>query len=452
VLLIATCVERLTLRNHRKKVLTTTVLIALACSTLPTSYLYLKASGPGYKEGLNQVTAISTTVLESISDAKIRAAKSGNSFIVTDDNPVTLKIVAYLSQGVKIDFGEYTDLFSNFGMPTRLKTGTQFGPHFVKFPVPPNFSKNALPLRLPSRSVINGEFRKEVSQAVEDSVSPRLVFVPSSIGEWWSTPGKRFESAFSIPEPDPHIDGGVMQAFGRFALFRVENASGPISLDLSVSSSFLPQHDFRLGDVVIYGSEMIRVRTMGEGSANLVTPEFNPKQHAGVSYFLIDFGISPKTFPPYSPSFLSRLYGQEIERDPRQVTIFVRNLSLHSSSRTCSDSPTLLKVRLGALAGCYSGMFEDGWMSSHVELYPRAELVGKRVKITGYLNETPEVDAPTIDFNGKPIRVFVTGQDKIQFEVSVPEGPINFDLSRLKPDGTLTQKRLLFVTGVSVVG
>lgn len=451
ILFVVTSLEKSLAYSRKQKMLIVSLLSLMFCMALPTSLQYLKASSPGYGEGLNQVSAFDGSTLRSIRDLRDRAIQERRTLVVTDENPVSLKIVTYLGKGARVDLGEYTDLFSNFGMPTRAQTSAQFGPHIVKFPIPPESPAGSISVRLPSRSVINGAFLSEDRRAVEASAIPRLVFVPSSIGSWWSTPGKRFDGAFSIPEPDPSVDGGVIQAFSRFALFRIENSPSLVSLNLAISSSYLPQHDYQISDVVIYGRDAIRVSLPGYGSANLNTPEFAPKVHAGVSYVLIDFGVTPKAFPPYFPSVLSRLYGQDVERDPRQVSVFVRNLSLHGQSRECGDIPPSLARKLAALTGCYSGIFEDGWMSTHVILRPNERIAGKKVRVSGYISSQRETESLSVRINGKQISMVLAKGNQVQFEFVVSGGLTFMELNFLDPKSTETQSRQMYLTGVSVL-
>jgi hypothetical protein len=220
----------------------------------------------------------------------------------------------------------------------------------------------------PSRSVINSSTSER--SRFHEAHEPRLVFVPSDLGPWWyrSGPGgSNYEnSAFYGVENDP-IDGDrTIQAFGRYALFRIQNYEPGLALRLSVTSSFLPQQNFALNSVRVIGNGEAMVNFVGFGAGVGVSEQISPKFVDGEPYVLLDFGRDPAYFPNRR-SLLLNLYGSSFREDRRKIAMYVRDLSLVKiQSKFQGGIPGTSDVAPQVT----SGMFEDGWLSSHSRFVP----------------------------------------------------------------------------------
>lgn len=428
----------ITMKSHYKpakiRLMHGAALIVVA-SMVPTTYYYLRASEPGFKgRGPALIPSFTDQTIEQLTRVRKDALMRSSKIVLLGDNPSALKFSTYLLQGAEVSLGEFQDLFSYLQasrIKSRERTLARFGPHLVDFPIPDVSNSQSLEIILPSRSAINRAFEDKSGGIRVDPEEPQLVFVPSSLASWWAEPGKRFESAFSLPEPDPFTQGGYMQSFQRYALFKVTGELRRFRLRISVSSSFLPQQDYELPSLTYYGSKVVYQELSGKGSATVISPVIEPLEHLGSRYVLIDFGVEPRMFPPVKMGGLADIYGSKIQLDQRRVSIFVRDISVADEQASCETYLKNVRLDLDSAGLCYSGIFEDGWMSRRVRFEFTPGDLGKMLQIDGLLQNPSNRAREFVVVNGESVPAKAYPCGRVVIETRIKSSTISIDLSGL---------------------
>jgi hypothetical protein len=195
-----------------------------------------------------------------------------------------------------------------------------------------------------------------------------LTFIDTTLG---SAPGPGVTrdrvSLFQL-ERDPYARNGTMASVGRYLLFEIMNAPGPVRLVLDVTATLNADGSNRVPPVTAVGTRRVSFHSVGRGSARLVSDPIVPKVIEGVAYVGIDMGTRGSFFPQHRVG-LMRLYGNDISTDTRRVVGFIRDISAIDASavpRSTSAALARFPADLADPNVFYSGIYEDGWIGEDV--------------------------------------------------------------------------------------
>jgi hypothetical protein len=196
------------------------------------------------------------------------------------------------------------------------------------------------------------------------------------------------DTAYWQMEADPMVARGMMFAIGRFLLFRVLSPSESVRLSLNLTKSICGQGRSLLpAAAVAIGETEVPLSLVGHGAAHVFSGPFEPKKARGNAFVAVDLKEEGKMFP-IDRKGLMTLYGTSIPVDTRELVAFARDISLMSEdeyqmlerpqkvdfvSRDFVKNPKFE----------FSGVSEDGWVSSECRLVLGKVRSGERVVITG---------------------------------------------------------------------
>jgi len=231
------------------------------------------------------------------------------------------------------------------------------------------FNRHALPAASPD--LVSGRC---------DSAHNLLAFTSSTLGESFYLPAHKFVSFYQF-QPDPYFANHRIVAFGRYALFQVLGATSGERIVLELTHTLNHDASNLLPPASAVGAYRVPLPLLGRGSARVFSPPLRPQMIAGTPYVLVDMGVAAR------PSRISRhglqgLYGRAVTTDPRNLTGYVRDISLVGQAQYATlHAPSVLRRFPSDLEDPgleYSGLYEDGWMGAdgYVRLAggPSAEL------------------------------------------------------------------------------
>lgn len=251
-----------------------------------------------------------------------------------------------------------------------------------------------------------------------ENLSNRLVFIESSKGKHYYN---GFGSDISIhqAEKDYFNQGSFFNGFGRYILFEILNPDKELWLRLNLTRTLQGGGDTKLPkQAKIIGKEKIPIPFTGEGSANIYAGPFQPADVAGLSFIGIDFGQEGKSFKN-KKSIFEKIFGINIPMDPRSLIGFARDFSLLSAEEYKSLKRPLRLNRfpqqLVEDAGLeYSGLYEDGWISSNAFFILGPGTEKDALLIRGHLPGIGEFSS-----KGNKIKVRINGGEELLFPVKV---------------------------------
>lgn len=169
-------------------------------------------------------------------------------------------------------------------------------------------------------------------------------------------------NALGTLEPDPFDRSRTLTVLGRSMILEIFNPSPTVSLRLDLSASLNSRGYDELPSFTIIGQKKVIVSAMdAHGAARLVTPPVEPLEYLGHKYIFVVVDHRTVIFPE-KRSFLMSIFGRDVPLEPRQFTVFVRDISVASPL----PAPRLLgalPLSLETPALIYSGLYEDGWLS-----------------------------------------------------------------------------------------
>jgi hypothetical protein len=211
-----------------------------------------------------------------------------------------------------------------------------------------------------------GRVDSDVRAVPFNSVSNHLTFIDTDRGVAVGTltvPREKV-SVFQL-ESDPYFPPHTMASVGRYLLFALDGSKQPIRMVLDLTATLNGNGHNSLPPVVAVGTRRVSFHALGQGSARLVSDPVVPAVIAGVSLVGIDMGRPGTTFPDRRTG-LMRLYGNDIQLDPRRVAGFARDISAVAANAPLRGAiPTEIDrfpADLGNPDLFYSGIYEDGWV------------------------------------------------------------------------------------------
>jgi hypothetical protein len=217
-----------------------------------------------------------------------------------------------------------------------------------------------------------------------------------------------------------------------------------------MSSSFLPQHLYKLPSIRVFGANSVIKSLGGAGSASVLLKDIEPLVHKGSKYVLIEFGMDPKPFPEFKFSRLSQIYGSNIRLDPRTVSTFVRDISVSKGDVRCELNAKTVPPLSKDFGTCFSGVFEDRWMSSHVQLEFAEEDIGRTLRIKGTPREPIGMTRNFVLINNHQVLLAHDEHGEIEIETKITERNLVIDLSELKLGDSLKDQRVFYVRDISL--
>jgi hypothetical protein len=191
--------------------------------------------------------------------------------------------------------------------------------------------------------------------------------VSSGLGQsFYLAPNPNYVSTYEL-QPDPLFAGRTMAGLGQYALFQVLGPSAGMRLEVNYSFSFVHNGTEAIPHSTVVGTSATALPVTGRGSARVITAPVTPQIINGQPYLLFDVG-EPARISYDHRHGLDALFGTSIPLDTRRLTGYVRDISLVSAADYARIRPPLAVSHFPAdLANPdlqYSGVYEDGWMSS----------------------------------------------------------------------------------------
>jgi hypothetical protein len=192
-----------------------------------------------------------------------------------------------------------------------------------------------------------------------------LVFIHSELGNHYYLGNFKHISFFQL-EKDLFFSGKTFSGIGRHFLFQIVNPSRLVRLELDMTATLKGDKENLLPPAAAIGTERKLFSLIGRGSARVFSPPLAPQMISNRAYIEIDMGVNGKQFP-FRRTGLMKLYGTDINLDPRRLVGFARDISIVSEGEYAKLSPPEKVESFPAdLANPdleYSGIYEDGWIS-----------------------------------------------------------------------------------------
>ncbi|MEC8086108.1 MAG: hypothetical protein VX096_04015 [Pseudomonadota bacterium] len=203
--------------------------------------------------------------------------------------------------------------------------------------------------------------------SIKKNVSNKLIFIHSDLGQHYYGGIKNI--AYTHDENDPMFLDNKISSLGNNLLFLVVNPSKKPSLVFEASSTLLRQNDNQLPPATVNGKA---IDIVGRGSARVLMNNVPLSEIDDLKYLHLNFPKRGKKFP-INRIGLMKLYGNDINHDYRNITVFSRDISLVDSSQIASvNIPSSIKNFPSDLKNknfFYSGIYEDGWISEESYFY-----------------------------------------------------------------------------------
>ena len=372
------------------------VLFILVISAFYSQFSIVRNSTGEGLGSLNEIPHASSKQLDKKFDTFLHALpKQNNSYYQTDvSNVVLAKSQVLYSQGISVYypsrsyFGNIIDYiknfsnqseFSDFKKEVGIKSGLQYkigtlpvGASLNQFSILqlPKDQKNSWLLAYHQSSFnlrhMNPNQNNIDFEQVNNPIN-YLVFVHSKLGMHYYSEGQR-KVAFAQLEGDYFYPGQTFSGLGRHLLFMVVGGTKQPRLVLNLTATVMRQFKNQLPSPIIYGSKNTEIPFIGRGSGRIISEPLEPAFIEGKSFINIDMGRNGKEFVKH-PLLLSRLYGDDVHKDSRRLTVYGRDISLISEDEYQTiKPPTQLRKFPADLANPnleYSGIYEDGWISEH---------------------------------------------------------------------------------------
>jgi hypothetical protein len=277
------------------------------------------------------------------------------------------------------------------------------------------------------RTIINSHYDTSINNnnfilKPLNQIHNQLAFIDSSAGRIYFSAGfdksdpmsndakarlliTRF-SLFNI-EGDPLFPGKIMQAVGRYLLFKIINPDKQIRVSVALTKTLSADGVFKLSNLDLIGDKRFTVPTMGRGAAHLFSSPLSPQIINNNPYFAIDMKKDGKLFPSRRTG-LARLYGTHVPSDRRKINVFMRDISIISEDDYQHLAiPTKVEHFPKDLTEPnleFSGIYEDGWLSEDAFFVLKQPSQKSELVIKGML--------PAIDkgFAGSTLTVILDGK------------------------------------------
>ena len=162
-------------------------------------------------------------------------------------------------------------------------------------------------------------------------------------------PGLSYYTGLFPLQPDPAFPRATFAPCGRHLMFQVLNPSARVRMLASVTATYLPGEQ-TFPDVAAVGERRAAFPFVGQGAGRVVSEPFSLQRLGNDSYAVLELGL-PLTL-------------NQFEGDQRQISVFVRNVSLLSEEEYAARKPPeCVRAFPAGLADPlleFSGCGEDG--------------------------------------------------------------------------------------------
>ncbi len=227
------------------------------------------------------------------------------------------------------------------------------------------------------------------------------------------------------PERDVFKSSNTFYGVGRHLLFEVIRPTPNVRLRLSLTRTLTGGGRTALPESAeVHAGSNERLDLVGAGAANITSSPLKLYERNGRFYFALDFGTSGSYFPSHKTG-LMRMFNTDIPIDNRQMVGFARDMALVTESQYANmERPTsITSWPAGLLSNPnleFSGIYEDGWISSRAFVVLGKAKAGDQLHITGQLPGLPRFAA-----SGNELRVLLNGKCIFQRHLK----PGNFEVA-----------------------
>lgn len=395
-----------------------TCLFLLTCST---TLIYTKGS-IGAGGGMTGEVSLASQLINN----RPKAPKQGTHWLSDIDNVSAAKLVAGFYRGTSISF-ICRDYFYPVFLPHSDWPYVRFYPNWNQFDQAVNMMTERAKTSFVVKPILGTTFTDVVDNTPVDAylgqvselslfnkinqneirsnslltltkpseIKNRLAFIHSEKGNQYYLGDRRHISYFQ-QENDYFREHAYFNGIGQFLLLRVENPSPLIFVRIAATKTLMGGgHTEWSSKATLIGERSVTLGAVGSGALNLIVGPLKPVWLDGNAYIAIDFNQSAISVPTHR-SWLKALYNSSINLDYRRLVGFGRDISALSLDeyqrlerpRGIASFPSDLVTATGLE---FSGVYEDGWLStdSHF-IFGKPEL-GDQLRIKGYIPELPGV-------------------------------------------------------------
>lgn len=409
------------------------VLIAYLLATMNTANLYIKAS----IEPLHPSTmpGIEGDVVGSLTIAP------GQELVLSSTNLVGGVVYAAVSPGTKVKWADF-NYFHNgdlmdFMAPTLLALPSRLGLTRDYLTQATVLSKK-LEHQDPGTEIILGH---EIQARTVDNTPIPYLGHPAQ-DPWFSSnnaDNKRTDNYFSFdpiarlqnylvlltstiggpiggpskvsrwpPEPDIY-SSHTFYGIGRRLLFEVIHPAPSVRLSISLTRTLTGEGRTALPEATKMRAAVDQsLGFVGNGAAHVVTSPLELYERDGHFYFALDFGTDGSRFPNRKTGLL-RLFRTDVPIDDRQMVGLVRDMALVTEPeyRNMKRPTSITSWPTGLLSNPnleFSGIYEDGWVSSRAFVVLGQAKAGDRLQISGRVPPLGRLAT-----SGNQMRILVNG-------------------------------------------
>jgi hypothetical protein len=196
-----------------------------------------------------------------------------------------------------------------------------------------------------------------------------LISIASDLSEPFYSADPARIGAYQLEREPFWFRGSTMAGLGRYLMFQVVRPTEGVRLVVNITASYnqdgsnaLPPSASAIGE-----GKRWSLGAVGSGSARLISPPLVPQRIDGRDYLMIDFGRPGKRFNMPRTGLMG-LYGRDVALDRRLLVGFARDVSAMSEEEFQKLAPpnqvTSFPNDLANPNLEYSGIYEDGWVSS----------------------------------------------------------------------------------------
>lgn len=234
------------------------------------------------------------------------------------------------------------------------------------------------------------------------NTSNRLVFIESNLGSHYYTSGNI--SCYRL-EKDPLFKGEKISALGRYQLFMVINPTPSPRLLMELTTTVLKDSGSALPSPM---ANNVKLPFVGRGSGRIYSQPIDLQIASGNSYVAVDIMKDPERFKNIRTG-INNLWNKSVQDDPRNISVFARDISLVSADYYNKISPPyyiqnfpndLKNINLE-----YSGIYEDGYLSERSFFILNSKNKEKLIIDLNDYNKNSNQKAPlvSISVNGRDV-------------------------------------------------
>ncbi len=198
--------------------------------------------------------------------------------------------------------------------------------------------------------------------------------------------------AMHRPEPDPDYRHRSLVGVGRRLVLDVLNPSPRVRLLADYTTTFTTNRASGVPVVQVVGDRRVTLPAVGIGSARLVSPPLSPQAVGASNILALDFGVDAASHVNRL-SGVEKLWGAELPRDRRRLSVSARNISVISDDEYAAFRPpqavTKFPDDLAHPHLEYSGVYESGWAGKEFKFRLTQPAAGQELVLRGRFRRCP---------------------------------------------------------------